>query len=135
MTASPPTPVGHLVLVVHGGDTAAEQLDTVRRLYAEVFAEPPYRDGPAEVETFAAGWPRRAEQPGFRLVIAYRDDDPIGFTFGHELGAETRWWNGAVTALPAGMTDEHPGRTFAIIEMAVRQPHRRRGVADSSIRT
>lgn len=122
-------PLDRLVLVVHDGDTAVERLDVVRRLYAEVFAEPPYHDGPAEVETFAAGWPGRAGRPAFRLVIGYRDDEPIGFTFGHGLGGQTCWWDGAVTAMPAGVTDEYPGRTFAVIEMAVRQPYRRRGVA------
>ncbi|MGH3929084.1 MAG: GNAT family N-acetyltransferase, partial [Pseudonocardiaceae bacterium] len=55
--------------------------------------------------------------------------EPIGFGFGHQLSVQTGWWDRALTPLPDGITTEYPGRTFAIIEMAVRRRYRRRGVA------
>jgi len=67
--------------------------------------------------------------PGFRLAVATADEQVVGFTFGHELTADTRWWSGALTPLPPEVTAERPGRTFAIIELAVRQPYRRRRIA------
>lgn len=42
---------------------------------------------------------------------------------------DTGWWDGALTRFPAEVTTERPGRTFAIIEIAVRCAYRRRGVA------
>ncbi len=129
MTATERESLDGLVLAVYDNTTAPERLETVQNLYAEVYAEPPYCDGPAEVEAFASRWPRRLAQTHFRLVIAHRGGEAIGFTFGHQLGVPTRWWDGAVEPLPDSVIAEHNGRTFAIIEMGVRQPYRCRGVA------
>lgn len=121
--------LGPVTLTVHGADTSLGQLDVVSELYAEVYAEAPYYEGSADVEDFRSGWPRRVDQPNFRLVIAHRMGEPVGFGFGHELRVQTRWWDGALAALPDKITTEWLGRTFAIIELAVRRPYRRRGVA------
>lgn len=118
-----------VTLTVHGPDTGLNQLDTVSQLYAEIYAEPPYYEGSADVEDFASGWSRRVDQPNFRLVIAHRKGEPVGFGFGHQLRANTGWWDGALTALPDSIATERPGRTFAIIELAVRHPYRRQGLA------
>jgi ribosomal protein S18 acetylase RimI-like enzyme len=120
--------VDQLTVTVYGTDTSLNQCRTVSDLYAEVYAEPPYNEGPAEVEDFASGWHRTIDQPNFRLVIARRADEPIAFTFGVQLRVRTKWWKGALTPLPDDVSTEFPGRTFAIIELAVRRPHRRRGV-------
>ncbi len=120
--------VAQLTVTIYGTDTSLEQCAQVRDLYAEVYAEPPYGEGPAEVEDFAAGWHRTIDQRNFRLVIARRADEPIGFAFGVQLRVRTKWWKGALTPLPDDITTEYPGRTFAIIEIAVRYPYRQRGV-------
>src|SRR5207247_382999 len=39
------------------------------------------------------------------------------------------WWNRLLTPLPPEMSKEWPGRTFAVVELVVRRPWRRRGVA------
>ncbi|MDQ3762375.1 MAG: GNAT family N-acetyltransferase [Actinomycetota bacterium] len=85
-------------------------------------------EGPAEVEDFTSGWSRRIDQRNFRLVVARRAEEPIGFAFGFQLPAQTKWWDGALTPLPDEITTEYPGRTFVIIELAVRRPYRQRGV-------
>lgn len=118
-----------LSLTVHGADTGLDQLGAVRELYAEIYAEAPYGEGPADVADFAADWPRRVTSPNFRLVLARRADEIIGFAFGVQLEAGTGWWDGALTPLPEDITAEYPGRTFAIIEIAVRPRYRQRGVA------
>lgn len=118
-----------LALAVYDRDTARGELQIVRQLYTEVFAEPPYCEDDADVERVAAGWSRLLDQPGFRLVVAKRAEQTIGFAFGHQLLPQTHWWEGAVAPLPDEITTEWSGRTFAIIELAVRRPYRRRGVA------
>jgi GNAT superfamily N-acetyltransferase len=128
MTASARVGVDQLTLTIHGTDTSLNQRSTVRDLYAEIYAEPPYNEGPDEADGFASGWHRTIDQRNFRLVIARRADEPIGFAFGVQLRARTKWWNGALTSLPDDVTTEYAGRTFAIIELAVRRPYRRQGV-------
>lgn len=129
MTASDHPGLDQIVLDHHGADTGLAQLDVVRNLYAEVYAEPPYYEGPADVVDFVAGWPQRVRQPHFRLVVAWEGDELVGFSFGHQLPTQTGWWDGALTPLPDHITTEYAGRTFAIIELAVRRRYRRRGVA------
>lgn len=120
--------VDRLTLTIYGTGTAAAQGGAIRNLYAEIYAEPPYHEGPAEVEDFASAWPRTINQRNFRLVIARRAAEPIGFAFGFSLQAQTTWWNGARTPLSDDITTEYPERTFAIIELAVRRPYRQQGV-------
>jgi GNAT superfamily N-acetyltransferase len=116
-------------LTTETGPAARGLLDIVQPIYTEVYAEPPYHEGPDDVADFARSWERRITTPGFRLVIAHDDDEAIGFSFGHELPVTTDWWDGTLSPLPNEFTQERPGRTFAIIELAVRKPHRRRGIA------
>jgi ribosomal protein S18 acetylase RimI-like enzyme len=101
----------------------------ISRLYEVVYREPPYCEGPEDVAEFLDGLPGRAAQPAFRLVLATTDGKPVGFAFGHQLTADTKWWQGAITALPDSIVREHAGRTFAIVELAVAVECRRRGIA------
>src|SRR5262249_27398497 len=45
------------------------------------------------------------------------------------LRPSTSWWRGLTTALPAEITAEHPGRTFALADLVVRASWRRQGIA------
>lgn len=119
------------VLHVHGPSTAAAQLDTVSDLYAAAFFPPPHNQGPIELQRMIDAWPRRLEAPGFRLVVAEHDGEAVGCIYGHQLLADTRWWDGALESLPEEVTTEHAGRTLAIIDMMVRERWRRRGVAQA----
>lgn len=100
----------------------------VARLYEVVYQEPPYYETSEDAADFASGLPRRGEQPAFRLAAASVGDTLIGFAFGHQLAAESKWWQGATTPLPMSITREYAGRTFAIIELAVAAEWRRHGV-------
>jgi ribosomal protein S18 acetylase RimI-like enzyme len=106
---------------------AEDQRDLVVQLYGEVYAEAPYLEGPAQVGEFAGSWSMKVREPGFCLVVASLSGVPVGFTFGHRLGANTDWW-GSLLDRPSVDTSEWEGRTFAIIELAVRCPHRRQGI-------
>ena len=110
-------------------NTAQEVLADVAAVYGEVYREPPYCEGPEDVDAFVTGMPRRAEQPAFRMVTASVNGGLAGFAFGHQLTADTKWWSGATTELASEVTQERPGRTFAVIELAVRAPYRRLGMA------
>jgi hypothetical protein len=108
-------------------DSAGPLVDAVLPVYAEVYAEPPYDEGPDDVRDFAASWERASPHRGFASHFATEDQgEVVEFAFGHHLTRDTHWWDGALTALPAEAT-ERPERAFAVIEMAVREPQRRRG--------
>lgn len=120
-----------VVLQVHGPSTAAGHLDTVSDLYADAFFSPPQDQGPAELARMVDAWPRRLAAPAFRLVIAEHDGQPIGCAYGHQLHPRTQWWEGALEPLPSEVTAEWAGRTFALIDLMVTGPWRRRGVAEA----
>jgi len=118
-----------ITITTFAGESARSRLDLILPAYTEVYAEAPYHEGAAEVADFRDSWERRVTAPGFRLVVATDDvSEVVGFAFGHNLTATTGWWEGALTPLPPVAT-ERPQRTFAVIELAVRKPFRRRGVA------
>ncbi|MGK5529836.1 GNAT family N-acetyltransferase [Streptomyces sp. URMC 129] len=112
-----------------GGDGAGELLDAFLPAYTEVYAEPPYREGPQDVAEFVAGYPHQVGRPGFRLVFAESGREVVGFSFGYRLAPDTAWWDGSLEPLPGDFTRETGHRTFAVIELAVRARWRRRGVA------
>jgi GNAT superfamily N-acetyltransferase len=69
--------------------------------------------------------------PRRQVVLARAAADPAGFAFGHQLKEGTAWWDGALEPLPTDVTEEHTGRTFAVIELAVPKPYRQQGLARS----
>ena len=120
-----------VVLHVHGPQTAEKQLDTVADLYAAAFFPPPHNQGPTELARMVDAWPRRLTAPGFRLVVAEHEGEAIGAAYGHQLAPDTTWWDATLEALPEDVTTERAGRTFAIIDMMVREALRRQGIAEA----
>jgi hypothetical protein len=85
--------------------------------------------GEEHADLFAARFEIQRRQEGFALVEARDGADLAGFAFGVTLQPTTPWWNNLTSPLPAEVTTERPGRTFALVEMLVRAPWRRRHVA------
>jgi GNAT superfamily N-acetyltransferase len=113
----------------HGPDAASDLLvPDLRDLFAEVYAEPPYYDGPDEVADFVAGFAQRVRRPGFQLITVHEDDQTIGFAYGHTLPADTAWWKGLLTSAPPELTDEWSNRTVVIIDFVLRAAYRRKGI-------
>lgn len=123
------TVLDDVTVTVYRCGTALAQIDDIAPIYASAYAEAPYHEGPDDVAEFRAGWPRRVAQPSFRLVIARIQGEPAGFAFGHQLTTDTRWWDGMLDDVGADVVTEHPDRTFAVIELAVKRAMRRRGFA------
>lgn len=110
------------------GPRAAEQLDVILPVYEEVYAEPPYFEGPQEVAEFLDHFDQQTSRPGFRLITAETGGTVIGFAFGSLLPPDTHWWTGLQKPLPPAFTSETGHRTFVINELAVRAPFRKCGV-------
>ncbi|WBB46939.1 hypothetical protein O3597_17365 [Verrucosispora sp. WMMA2044] len=56
-------------------------------LYAVVYAEPPYEEGPDEVAGFRDGLPEQAERKGFTLHTAHQGDVLTGAAYGWTMPA------------------------------------------------
>ena len=115
--------------------SAASLIDGLRVLYAAVYAEPPYRDGPADVAEFVAEWRELRNQPGFWLVVARTAGQLVGFAVGYVAEWASGWWvgigpgwPGGDTADPVGLSDDG-GHSFGIAELGVHPGWRRRGLA------
>ena len=111
---------GLAYLLLDGGGAAARQ-DDLLALAAEACG---VVDAPAAARR--AGVRRR--QPGFALAEARHGGYLVGYAAGLPLRPSTSWWRGLTTPLPAGVTTEHPGRTFALAELVVRASWRRQGI-------
>jgi GNAT superfamily N-acetyltransferase len=104
-------------------------LTIVLPIYEEVYAQPPYREGPRELAEFADRYRQHEQRPGFRLVLADHGETVVGFAYGYALRPEYPWWSGLLEPMPPEFTREDGRRTFAILELAVCAPWRGRGVA------
>jgi GNAT superfamily N-acetyltransferase len=112
------------------GPRAAVFLDELQALHAEVYADPPYRR-PADPALFADRFRVQSRQPGFVLAEARHGGYLVGYAAGMPLRPSTSWWRDLTTPLPADVTTEHPGRTFAVVELLVRASWRRQGIGQT----
>ena len=104
------------------GTQAAGDEEDLRALHAEVYGDQP-DDG------FARRFRVLRRQPGFVLAEARHGGYLVGYAFGVPLRPSTSWWRQLTTPLPEEVTTEHPGRTFALVELLVRASWRRQGIA------
>jgi GNAT superfamily N-acetyltransferase len=106
------------------GRQAAAHGDELHAVHREVYGE-------ADHEAFAGRLRVWCRQPGFVLIEARHGDYLVGFAAGMPLRPSTSWWKDLTTPLPAEVTTERPGRTFALTELVVRPSWRRQGIAGS----
>jgi GNAT superfamily N-acetyltransferase len=104
-------------------------------LYDEVFSQPPFRWTDDESEHHRQSLTRLMTNPTFGLVTAETGSDLIGFAYGVALPPDTKWWAGMAEPLPDELTAEWSGRTFAVIDLAVREDYRKRGIGRALLDT
>ena len=109
------------------GGAAAARADEFAGLHAEVYADPPYRQAD-DADVYPGRFRVRRRQPGFVLAEARHGGYLVGYAAGMPLRPSTSWWRDLTTPLPAELTAEHPGRTFALTDLLVRAPWRRQGI-------
>lgn len=107
--------------VYDGRQAAAREADLVA-LHDEVVGQ----DSDPDYARRLAVWRR---QPGFALVEASHGGYLVGYACGMPLRPSTDWWRDLTAPLPAAITDEHRGRTFALTQLMVRSSWRRQGIA------
>lgn len=78
-------------------------------------------------ETFLHRFDRYTSTPAFDMVVAYESGQPVGLTWGWPLPTGARWWDGLLTDLGEGFTEETGERTFALSEIMVASEWEGRG--------
>jgi GNAT superfamily N-acetyltransferase len=122
-------PAGYIAFQTVDGEEASAHLAQLRALYSEVYAEPPYEWGDDHAGLFAERFEVQCRQDGFALVEARDGHELAGAAFGVTLRPSTPWWHNLTMTLPAEVTTERSGRTFALVEMLVRARWRRQHIA------
>ena len=122
MSQAPPD----VTFEVLDGAAAGAHADELQALYVEVYAEPRGRD--EEAARFASRFRVQRRQPGYVLAEARRGGYLVGYAAGFPLRPSTSWWRHLTTPLPDDVTAEHPGRTFAVVDLLVRASWRRQGI-------
>ncbi len=120
-------PAPDMSFEVLDGSQAALDAEELQVLHAEVYADAPYGHS-ADGAEFADRFRVARRQPGFVLAEARRGGYLVGWTCGMPLRPATSFWRDLTTSLPADVTAEQPGRTFALTELLVRAAWRRQGI-------
>ncbi len=95
-------------MIVHDqSDTAATHIAALLDLYAEVFAEPPYLEGPEHVARFGKLLIDEMDRPGFAMTRAIDHGELVGMAYGFTLPAE-QWWHDAATPPPTAAVGVDP---------------------------
>jgi hypothetical protein len=109
------------------GRQAAGHEEEMLALHAEVFGA-----GSPDADSPDSGFGRRLavwrRQQGFSLAAGFHGGYLVGYACGTPLRSATSWWRELTTPLAEDVTTEHAGRTFALMEIAVRGSWRRQGI-------
>lgn len=120
-------PAAEITFELLDGRQAAEHEAELQALHAEAYAG---QSGTGEDDTtrISGSLQVQGRQRGFVLAEAHSGGYLIGYATGMPLRPSTSWWRDLTTPLPERVTAEHPGRTFALTDLAVRPAWRRQRI-------
>jgi GNAT superfamily N-acetyltransferase len=111
------------------GPEILAQLDELKQIYEEAYAEPPYRRTPEHVQRLGTRLAEQVDLPGFVFVGSTMDSAVAGFTFGRHFEA-LQWWYGAQDMPPAELL---AAEKFAVSELVVAPAYRGQRLASRLI--
>ena len=114
-----------ITFLLFDGTQAAAHAGELQALHGEVCGQ---TGDPALFARQLRVWCR---QPGFVLAEARHGGYLAGYACGMPLRSSTSWWKDLTSPLPAEVTTEYPGRTFALTGLLVRAPWRKQGIGAS----
>lgn len=114
----------------HDGESAASVIPDLVHLYAVVYAEPPYSEGPDEVNRFRSSIGEETTRPGFSLITAHDGENLVGAAYGWTMRAGA-WWTRADRDAPAEIRD---AIKLAIMEWIVHPQRRAESIGAQLIR-
>ncbi|MEV1289569.1 GNAT family N-acetyltransferase [Micromonospora sp. NPDC049679] len=112
------------------GPQAGDVIPDLVDLYANVYAEPPYQEGPEQVRRFADKLPAELDNPGFTLTRALEADRLVGAAYGWTMPAG-RWFSRAEHDPPPEIKE---AAKLAVMEWIVHPAYRGQGIGRGLIR-
>lgn len=113
---------------VGGRELASAHRAAVSRMHHRIFSRPPFISTVADAEEQQAVFDDLLAADRFGICLARTGDELVGFAYGHRLPVDHRWWTRFLIPVPEEVADEWEGRTFALVDLAVDERHRGRGV-------
>jgi ribosomal protein S18 acetylase RimI-like enzyme len=117
-------PGAEVVYQHHNAVEARDLVSQMADLYASVFVEAPYHEGPEQIASFRRWIVDELAKPGFVLICAVGDSDLVGVAYGYTM-APGEWWRNVTLEPPEYIRG---AAKFAIMEWMVRGEYRRAGV-------
>lgn len=114
----------------HDGKSTAAVLPALVDLYASVYAEPPYEEGPAQIEIFRTSLPGETLRPGFVLITALDGEQLVGASYGWTMPAG-KWWSRSDEEPPSAIRDADK---LAVMEWIVHPARRGEGIGANLMR-
>jgi ribosomal protein S18 acetylase RimI-like enzyme len=114
----------------HDGNPVPPLISAIVDLYALVYAEPPYEEGPEQVDRFRTSLGEEASRAGFVLITAHDGEQLVGAAYGWTMAAGA-WWSRADQEAPPGIRDVDK---FAVMEWIVHPQRRGEGIGAELIR-
>ncbi len=109
-------------------DDARHHFDAICELYDAAFSAPPFVWPETESQRHREMLSDMITKPGFGITLAESRERLVGFVYGTTLSTSTGWWDGFQQPVSPDVTREWPGRTFAVIDLAVQESERRHGI-------
>ncbi|MFD6391171.1 GNAT family N-acetyltransferase [Nocardia sp. NPDC060259] len=116
-------------------DEARQQMDAICDLYDEVFSVAPFVWPDGESQRHRKMMEQFVLDPTFGIVFAEATGQLAGCVYGVSLKPPTNWWDGFEVPVPDDVVREWHERTFAVIDLAVQQQWRRRGLGRDLMNT
>jgi ribosomal protein S18 acetylase RimI-like enzyme len=107
---------------------AAHLVGSICDLYDETFSAAPFAWTDEESEHHREMLVSMLTEPSFGIATAQAGGALVGFAYGYTLPPTTRWWQGFQQPVAAELTEERDNRTFALIDLAVRERWRAHGI-------
>lgn len=108
-------------------DRARTLHEPICDIYDAVFSVAPFVWTDAESAHHRSMLNRLIADPSFGIAVAMSGNTLVGFAYGYAL-TKPDWWAGFRDPVPDYLIREWPGRTFALIDLAVQPEWRRRGI-------
>jgi GNAT superfamily N-acetyltransferase len=109
-------------------DEANQAAASLKGVYAAVFSAAPYNEGPEMPDRFVTWVNDESRQPGFVMIVADNDSEPVGFAYGYTMRG---WFGHSAEPAPAYLADVEKA---AVMEWAVLPSMRHKGIGRELMR-
>lgn len=110
------------------GWLARRHATAICALYDRVFSAPPFAWSDGDAASHRLMLNEISTDATFGVALALDGPEIVGFAYGHRLPVSHGWWSGFPAELPEDLVAEREGRTFALIDVAVHESYRGRGI-------